>query len=373
MSNAVDETHMRRCLQLARRAEGRTAPNPAVGCVIVDRGGRVVAEGWHRGPGTLHAEADALAKLSGKARGHTLYCNLEPCHHKKNRTTEPCSSQVARAGISRLVIGMGDPIRGHAGGARFLRKQGVEVVRNVLRKQCAELNRPFVIWAKTGRPQVVVKAAVSLDGRIATRTGESQWITSASARRHGHRMRNRLDAILVGIGTVLADDPRLTVRGVRGGRDPIRIVVDSRLRTPVTAKLLPAVGSSDARTIVATTARAPATRERRLRNAGAEVWRLGSGHKVDLQALLARLGTDGVTSVLVEGGAGIHGALMDEDLADDLLLYMAPRIIGGPAPSWVAGQGAGPLAEARGFKVVQPVEMLGPDLLVRARRTPAPR
>ena len=169
----------------------------------------MVAEGWHRGPGSLHGETDALAKLDGKAPGYTLYCNLEPCHHHRNRTRRPCSQHLAEAGIGRLVIGMGDPIRGHAGGARFLQKSGVEVTRDVLRAECVELNRPFISLARLGRPLTVLKAAMSLDGKIATRTGQSQWITGPRARKHGHRLRNRLDAIMVGIGTVLADDPRL--------------------------------------------------------------------------------------------------------------------------------------------------------------------
>lgn len=381
MNPAIDERHMRRCLELARKSEGRTSPNPAVGCVIVDRRGRVVAEGWHRGPGSLHGETDALAKLGGRASGYTLYCNLEPCHHRRNRTRRPCSEHLAEAGIGRLVIGMGDPIRSHAGGARFLQKQGIEVIRNVLRAECVELNRPFITAAKHGRAMTVLKAAMSLDGKIATRTGESQWITGARARKHGHGLRNRLDAIMVGIGTVLADDPRLTVRGVRGGRDPVRVVVDSRLRTPPDASLLPANSDSRARVIIATGRDAARTRERRLQAAGADIWRIAglsddnesrraARRPIDLSELLQALAADGLNSVLVEGGAGIHGALLDADLVDDLFLYIAPKVIGGGAhsPSWAGGVGALELAAARGFRVQEPVQMLGSDLLVRARR-----
>lgn len=369
MSREVDERHMRRCLELARKAEGRTSPNPAVGCVIVDRRGRVVAEGWHKGPGTLHGETDALSKIGGKAPGYTLYCNLEPCHHHRNRTRRPCSAHLAEAGIGRLVIGTGDPIRSHAGGANFLRKRGVEVTRGVLRAECLELNRPFFTVAKHGRPLTVLKAAMTLDGKIATQTGESQWITGTRARKHGHGMRARLDAIMVGIGTVLADDPQLTVRGLRGGRDPVRVVVDSRLRTPLDARVLPANAASDARVIIAASERAPRTRERRLQQAGAEVLRMGE-RRTDMAELLCALGQAGLNSVLVEGGAGIHGALLDEDLADELALYVAPKVIGGGAasPAWVGGRGALALADARGFRVQQPIETLGSDLLIRARR-----
>lgn len=363
-----DERHMRRCIELARQSEGRTAPNPAVGCVIVDRRGRVIAEGYHRGPGTRHAEADALAKIDFKARGCTVYCNLEPCHHKRNRTRRPCSAHLADAKIARLVIGMGDPIRSHAGGARFLRSLGVTVERNVLRDACRELNRPFVTWSKKGRPLLVLKAAVSLDGKIATRTGDSQWITGESARRHVHGLRNRCDAILVGIGTVLADDPRLTVRRVRGGRDPIRIVVDSRLRTPLGARVLPANTDSAARVIIVCTERAAKTKQKRLERAGADVWRMGTGPQVDVHALAKALGDAGVLSVLVEGGAGVHGALIDSELVDEVMLYMAPIVLGGRSPSWVNGLGVSALEDALGFRFDTPVTMLGRDILLHARR-----
>lgn len=360
---------MARCIELARQAEGRTAPNPLVGCVIVDPRGQVVAEGWHRRAGEPHAEVDALARLGFKAPGCTLYCNLEPCAHRKNRRTAPCAPAVAQAGIARVVLGMGDPIRSHAGGAAWLRRQGIEVVRHVLRRECEELNRAFVTWARRGRPLIVLKAAMTLDGKIATRTGESQWITSKEARRHAHGLRDRLDAIMVGSGTVLADDPMLTARGIRGGRDPVRVVVDSRLRTPPAARLLPENSKSRARVILATTERASAAAERRLTRAGAEVWRLGKGPRVDLQALFHELARAELTSVLVEGGATLHGSLMDAGLVDELVLYIAPTVVGGGgrSPSWVAGQGIAALGQAHGFTFLGEPEKLGPDLMLRAR------
>ncbi|MCG8421578.1 MAG: bifunctional diaminohydroxyphosphoribosylaminopyrimidine deaminase/5-amino-6-(5-phosphoribosylamino)uracil reductase RibD [Proteobacteria bacterium] len=363
---ARDERLMARCIELARQGEGHTAPNPLVGCVITDPDGDVVAEGYHRRLGGLHAEAEALAAVGGKAPGCTAYVNLEPCNHRKNRRTSPCAPALAEAGIARLVIGMGDPIRSHAGGARWLARHGVEVSRNVLRDQCADLNRAFVTWAKLGRPLVVLKAGITLDGKIATQTGQSQWITGPAARRDAHRLRHCHQAIMVGIGTVLADDPRLTVRGVRGGRDPVRIVVDSRLRTPPRALVLPQNSTSRARVIIATTQRAAAARQRRLEDAGAEVWRAGGGPEVNLTGLLGRLGNDEIISVMVEGGATLHSALLDADLADEIALYMAPFAVGGASLSWVRGRGIDALAEARRFRF-DPPRQLGNDLLVVAK------
>lgn len=344
-------------------------PNPMVGCVIVDPRGQVIAEGYHRRAGTPHAEADALAALGGSATGCTAYVNLEPCNHRKNRRTGPCAPLLAEAGIARLVIGMSDPIRSHAGGAAWLARRGVEVTRGVLRDQCAELNRAFVTWAKHGRPLFVLKAAMSLDGKIATRTGDSQWITGAQARLDGHRLRDRLDAVMVGVGTVLADDPMLTVRGIEGSRDPVRIAVDSRLRTPPSARILPAHGTSPARVIIATTERASMARQRRLEDAGAQVWRLGSGPRVDMRSLAGQLAAAEITSVLVEGGATLHGALIDDGLVDELALYVAPIVIGGAgkSPAWVAGPGVATLADARQFRFIGEPRQLGPDLALRAR------
>lgn len=371
---ALDERHMTRCLDLARKAEGRTAPNPMVGCVIVDPRGRVIAEGYHRQAGAPHAEAEALARLGGRAPGCTLYCNLEPCNHRAKRRTVPCAPAVADAGIARLVIGMGDPIRSHAGGAAWLARQGVEVTRGVLRDQCAALNRAFITRARLGRPYLVLKAGMTLDGKVATATGESRWITGPEARRDAHRLRDRLDAIMVGVGTVLADDPQLTVRGIRGGRDPVRVVVDSRLRTPATARLLPAAGHSPARVIIATSGRSSRAREDRLVRAGAEVWRVGPGPRVDLPALMQRLALVEINAVLVEGGADLHAALIAADLVDELILYVAPMVMGGRGAraglGWVGGAGIELLADARRFRFTDEVRRLGEDLVLTARRFP---
>lgn len=373
---AADEHHMARCLELARHAEGRTAPNPMVGCVIVSPAGQVVAEGHHRRAGAPHAEAEALAQLGGRAPGCTMYVNLEPCNHRGKRRTVPCAPAVAEAGITRLVVGMGDPIRSHAGGAAWLARQGVSVTRGVLRDACVELNRAFITRARLGRPWFVLKAGMTLDGKVATRTGASQWITGPQARKDVHRLRDRLDAILVGVGTVLADDPRLTVRGLPGSRDPVRVVVDSRLRTPPGARLLPAQTRSRARTIIATTEDAPRAREVRLRDAGAEVWRVGRT-RVDLADLARRLAETEINAVLVEGGAELHAALIAAGLADELILYVAPLVLGGRGAraglGWAGGPGVDRLVDAARFVFCGEPRRLGEDLVISLRRATSRR
>ena len=366
---ARDEFFMRRCLQLAARAEGRTAPNPIVGCVIVDRRGKVVAEAYHRRAGQPHAEALALAKLGARAKGATMYVSLEPCNHTKARRTKPCVPAIIASGIARVVYGVGDPIASHAGGGRALRKAGIAVTKNVLAEECAAANAPFFTWAMLHRPYVLLKAGISLDGRVATATGESKWITGAAARADGHGLRNRLDAILVGVGTVLADDPALTTRDVRGGRDPIRVVVDSRLRTPTNATLLPRNGGSDARTIIATVrgphSRPTSARVRSLQARGAEIWALPRAKTgVDLRVLLETLAVAAdVRSVLVEGGASIHGSLLAAKLVDRVRLYVAPVVLGS-GPAWANAVPAPTLAAAPRLGTPRLVAHVGSDVVL---------
>ncbi len=359
---------MRRCLELARKGEGRTAPNPMVGCVIVSANGVVVAEAWHKKAGAPHAEAAALAKLGGKAVGCTMYVNLEPCAHRGSRRTAPCAPLVREAGIARLVIGMLDPIKAHSGGAAWLARHSIDVVRNVLKAESLELNRAFVTWAVKGRPLFLLKAGVTLDGKVATRTGESQRITSEASRKDVHALRHRFDAIMVGIETVRADDPMLTAR-VRSGVDPVRIVLDSRLRTPPASRLLPANTKSGARTIIATTAAAPVARENKLVAAGAEVWRLPAVRKrVSMAKLAKRLAADGITSVLVEGGAQVHAAMIRAGLADEIRLYVAPLVFGGTrAPGWIGGAGIARVAQAMRLQFIGEPERIGEDLVLTAR------
>ena len=372
----TDQMFMGRCLELARRGEGKTSPNPMVGSVIVDRRGRVVAEGYHCRLGAPHAEADALRKAGERAKGCTMYVNLEPCKHVTKRRTSPCAPRVLAAGIRRLVVGMGDPIRSHGGGALWLAKNGVEVTRGVLERECRELNRGFVMWAKRNRPFFVAKAGITLDGKIATSTGQSQWITGAKARRDAHQLRARADAIVVGIGTVLADDPQLTVRVGRGMRDPVRVVVDSNLRTPESAALLPQNSSSSARVVIATSPGASKQREQRLRAAGADVWRVGKRTKtVDLNALARSLAASQLTTVLVEGGAAIHAGFLRAGLIDEVVLYVAPMVFGdkgvGSTFGWVGDLEVKKIVDAHRFRYVGAPRYLGRDVVLTARPTNA--
>ncbi|TMQ14257.1 MAG: bifunctional diaminohydroxyphosphoribosylaminopyrimidine deaminase/5-amino-6-(5-phosphoribosylamino)uracil reductase RibD [Deltaproteobacteria bacterium] len=363
----VDRGHMARCLELAERYRGRTAPNPIVGCVIVDRTGKVIAEGAHEGPGTAHGEIAALNQLAGKAPGATLYVNLEPCNH--HGRTPPCAPVVRDAGVARVVVGIEDPIDDHRGGIAVLRRAKVPVTVGVLREECERANRPFLTWALLHRPAFTLKAAITLDGKIATVAGRSKWITGDAARADVMRLRDTHDAVLVGIGTVLADDPWLTARR-QGGRNPIRVVVDSRLRTPPEANVLR--GQHGPRTIVACGGDAPAAREAALVARGAEVWRLrthASG-RVDLSALAHRLGKAGITSVLVEGGGEIHAYMLERGLADEIVIYLAPKVVGGPAKSWVGGKGLASLTAAHRFVFDSDPVRLDGDL--RLRFVPAP-
>jgi diaminohydroxyphosphoribosylaminopyrimidine deaminase/5-amino-6-(5-phosphoribosylamino)uracil reductase len=353
---------MTRCLELAARG-GRVSPNPQVGCVIVSPRGRVLAEGWHRGPGTAHAEADALGKLRGRARGArgaTMFVNLEPCNH--HGRTPPCAPAVIASGVARVVIGALDPVRGHGGGARRIARAGIAVTRGVLAGVCEELNRGFFTVARHGRPWFTLKAAITLDGRIATRRGESRWITGAAARAGVHALRAAHDGVLVGIGTVLADDPRLTVRDAPG-TDPRRIVLDSRLRTPPTAALVQGA-------VIAGLARAPAARRRRLERAGATVLALPADRRgrVRLDALGPALAALGLSSVLVEGGGEVHAAMLGAGLADELILHVAPAILGGRqgGPAWVGGTEVSRLADAHRL-VFRSAGFSGADLVVSLR------
>jgi diaminohydroxyphosphoribosylaminopyrimidine deaminase / 5-amino-6-(5-phosphoribosylamino)uracil reductase len=362
-----DREFMARALELAEKYRGRTAPNPIVGCVIVDSRGKVIAEGAHKGPGTKHGEIVALAKLNAKAPGATLYVNLEPCTH--HGRTPPCLPVVRNSGVARVVIGTEDPMPGHGGGIEALRRAGIAVSRALV-DECDAANRPFLTWAVHKRPAFTLKAAITLDGKIATVKGQSKWITGDAARADVHHLRDTHDAVLVGVGTVLADDPWLTAR-VRGARDPMRIVLDGQLRTPPGAHLLPK--RKGPRTIIATTEDAPAAKEKALVKAGAEVWRFPArrnGH-VPLDRLVRALGDQNITSVLVEGGGEVHASFLQYGYADELVIYVAPKVVGGPAPSWVGGKGIATLASAHQLEFVGKPVQLGADLKLTAlRRSP---
>lgn len=319
--SAVDHGMMARALQLAERALWTTSPNPRVGCVLV-RDGEIVGEGWHVRAGEPHAEVHALHAAGERARGATAYVTLEPCSHYGR--TPPCAEGLIAAGVTRVVAAMEDPNPLVAGrGLAMLRAAGIETACGLLAEAAQELNIGFVSRMTRGRPWVRLKTAASLDGKTALNNGVSQWITGPDARRDGHRWRARACAILTGIGTVRDDDPRLDVREVETTRQPLRVIVDSRLETPPTARIL------QGGPVLLAAAVDDAERANLLKAAGAEILLLpNAAGKVELPALLNALAARGINEVHVEAGWKLNGSLLREGLVDELLLYMAPCLIG---------------------------------------------
>ena len=355
-----DEQMMARAISLARNGLGRTSPNPLVGAVIV-RDGRIVAEGWHRKAGTPHAEIHALNMAGELARGATVYVSLEPCAHYGR--TGPCARALVEAGVSRAVVAMTDPNPKVAGkGIAILQEAGIEVTTGVLEQEARQLNEVFLKWMTTGLPFVALKTAMTLDGKIATAAGQSQWITNEASRYETHRLRDIYDGILVGINTALADNPSLTTRLKEyQGRNPVRIVVDSRARLPLTAKL---VTDGAARTIVAVTEQAPAERVEALRSAGVEIIVAGSSNHVDMQSLMEQLGAMKISSVLVEGGGSVNFSLLQAGLVDRVYAFIAPKLVGGrDALTPVEGEGFQELDRAVELENIQ-LRQLGSDVLL---------
>jgi diaminohydroxyphosphoribosylaminopyrimidine deaminase/5-amino-6-(5-phosphoribosylamino)uracil reductase len=354
---------MRQALALARRGAGRTSPNPMVGAVIV-RGERVIGRGYHRYFGGQHAEVNALESASEDVAGATLYVTLEPCcHHGK---TPPCTDAIIRHGIGRVVIGMLDPFPEMQGKSMtLLREHGIEVTVGVLEDACRALNEAYLKHVTTGRPLVTLKFAQTLDGRIATTTRDSKWLSSEASRRLAHRLRAESDAVMIGAGTARADDPELTVRLARG-RNPLRLVLDSKLmKTPTEAKLL--AGQKDAPTLIVAARGADAARAAELCRHGAEVLfvEADAQGKVDLVHMLELLGQRGIASLLVEGGAGLITALLQQKLADRLVVFVTPRIMG----SGIEAVGELNIAEvSRTIPLsFEKVSRLGGDVVIRAR------
>lgn len=340
------EAMMRRALALARQAEGRTSPNPLVGAVLV-KDGRIVGEGYHRRAGAPHAEVEALRAAGEAARGATLYVNLEPCAHFGR--TPPCAQALIAAGVAEVYYAVPDPnplVRGK--GHAMLAQAGIKVHQGLLAEEATLLNRPFFKYITTGRPFVIAKFAMSLDGKIATRLGESRWITNAASRLQAHRLRNICDAIAVGVGTVLADNPRLTTRLPNEEvRHPLRVVLDSRGRIPTTAQVFSP--TLPGHTVLATTKHCPLAYRRRLEAQGVEVWVLpeDTSGRVDLRALLEALARREVMTLLVEGGSELLGAFVQQRLVDRVWAFIAPLLIGGhDAPGPVGGTGVAYLREA---------------------------
>jgi len=355
MENETDRKYMAQALSLAEKGRGSVSPNPMVGAVVV-REGVVVGRGYHRRAGEEHAEVAALREAGEKARGATLYVTLEPCCHYGR--TPPCTDLIREKGVKRVVAAMRDENPVVCGrGFAILESSGIEVVVGVLEKEARRLNETYLKYITTGTPFVTLKLATTLDGRIADGRGKSRWITGPAARKMVHRMRAWSDAVMVGVGTVLVDDPSLNVRDVEGD-DPLRVVVDSRLRTPSGARVL-----ADANVILAVTDSADTERVRSFERMGGRVWTLESENgRVSLSALLKRLGEREVTSVFCEGGGTLAASLLRGKLADKVIFTVAPMILGSGKPA-VDDMGVTDLGDAVRLDD-RVIETLGEDMIV---------
>ncbi len=355
---------MRRALALTRRGLGASSPNPAVGAVVVSDG-RVVGRGWHAKAGEPHAEVHALRQAGPRAKGATIYVTLEPCHHAGR--TPPCTQAVLEAGIARVVYGAADPNpRVAGGGGRFLAERGLAVTSGVLAQACQWEHRFFLTHVTTGRPHVILKTAATLDGKTATATGHSRWVTGEASRRFVHRVRGWVDAIMVGAGTALGDDPQLTCR-LPGRRNPLRVVVDSRLRLPSRAQVLDS--GQPPGCLVACLQGASPAEVQRLTEAGAQVLPLPPDRRsgVDLAALLDALGARGITSLLAEGGADLAWSLLSAGLVNEVMYFYAPKLVGGlQAPPMVGGPGVERMDQA--WRLSRPVvRRFGDDVMLWSR------
>ncbi len=363
-------------LRLARKARGCTSPNPMVGAIVV-AGKKIVGQGFHRRAGEDHAERIALQKAGKRAHGATLYVTLEPCTHT-NKKTPPCVPLVLESAVRRVVVAMRDPNPLVSGrGVRRLRREGIRVDVGCLGEAAEHLNEFYCHWIRTGQPFVVLKAAMTLDGKIATARGESQWITSEGTRSYLHRLRSQVDALIVGIGTVLRDDPQLTARRmVDGGdvlatRQPLRVILDSRLRIPLTAKVLARLrgtglkGTPGIRTLIATTSEAETSKLRRLRSLGVPVLILPyKKGRPSLRACLTHLGRMGITSVMIEGGSELNASAISTRLVNRVLLFVAPTIMGGQdAKSVIGGHSPRRLSDVLRLDELR-TRRIGRDLLI---------
>lgn len=350
------EQAMARAVELAARGLGSTAPNPVVGCVVLDAAGAVVGEGWHDGAGGPHAEVVALADAGEAARGGTAVVTLEPCRHTGR--TGPCTTALLDAGITRVVVAVPDPTETAGGGAALLRRKGVDVVEGVGREAAEHGNRVWLHAVTTGRPWVTWKLASTLDGRTAAADGTSRWITGPTAREAVHRLRAERDAVLVGAGTLRADDPHLAVRGLDGVTQPLRVVLDPRAEVPLTARVLDDV----APTLVVV---AEGTDAGRLTDAGVDVLAVPVGERgLDLAVLLTALHARGVHSVLLEGGARLAASAVAADLVDEVVAHIAPALLGAGSPV-LADAGITTITEALRLTTTD-VARLGDDVAVTA-------
>jgi diaminohydroxyphosphoribosylaminopyrimidine deaminase/5-amino-6-(5-phosphoribosylamino)uracil reductase len=356
---------MKLALKEARKGQGRTSPNPSVGAIVV-KDNAIVGKGYHKKAGLAHAEPNALQDAGSKARGATIYVTLEPCNHTGR--TPPCTQAILTAGIKRVVIGMADPNPKVTGsGAEFLASQGLEITTGILEQECCELNRPFIKHATTGLPWVIMKAGMSMDGRIAAGPGIRTAITGAESLRRVHLLRDRVDAILIGVETAIADDPSLTARlSNRQGRDPERIILDTDLRLSPGAKMLHQ--DSAAGTWIFCGPVASKKNAQALEAVGARVERVGldAVNKLDLQAVLKIIGSNQKNSVLVEGGGRVHGSFLQQGLVDEFFVFMAPIFL---------GEAGVPLVDFGGLRVgtnlpvatYMQTRRLGNDIMIHGR------
>ncbi len=352
---------MKRALDLSKKGQCLTCPNPMVGAVVV-KDGQIIGEGWHRGPGLPHAEIEALKDCRADPKGATMYVTLEPCNHYGR--TPPCSEAIIKAGIGEVIYAISDPNPAAEGGAERLRRAGVKTRTGLGRKEALELNRKFLHFCLTGRPWVIIKAAMSLDGKIATAGGESQWITNERSRKFVHKLRAEVNSVLVGSGTLLADDPQLTNRMFKAStRQPLKVLLDSKLQVTPEHRI---IGEQPEDLIVFCTAEAQLDKEEKLRSLGVRIIRQETTGMVNLEEALASLSELGVQSALVEGGSSVFTSFWELGLVNEYYLFYGPFLIGGDlAPGALRGRGIKSLAAAERLKV-ESVKKLGTDILVHA-------
>ncbi len=356
-----DRGYMRLALELASKGMGRVSPNPMVGTVIV-KGGRIIGQGYHQRYGGLHAERNALASCTESPKGAAMYVTLEPCCHFGKQP--PCVNAIIEAGISRVVVGAKDPNPLVCGkGISILRKHGIDVTEDVLSEKCEKLNEVFFHYIRSKRPFVVMKYAMTMDAKIASYTGASKWITGEEARRHVHELRNRYSAIMVGVGTVLADDPLLTCR-LEGGRNPVRIICDTRLRTPLESQMIRT--AKNVPTILATCC-GNESRYRVYQKMGCRILLAPEkGGYVDLQRLMGLLGKEGIDSILLEGGGSLNWSALEAGLVKKVVCYIAPKLLGGAeAKTPVGGKGFPSPAEGIVLKN-SIIRRLGEDFMIES-------
>ncbi len=354
------KTFMQRALDLAARGKGRTSPNPMVGAVVA-KGNKIIAEGYHKKAGTPHAEILALKKAGSKARGATLYINLEPCCHT-DKKTPPCTKSIIKAGIKKVVTAMIDPNPKVSGrGIKELKGAGIKTETGTMNAEAKKLNKAFTKFITKKTPFVILKIAQSLDGKIATAKGESKWITGEESRKFVHKLRSEVDALLVGIGTIKKDNPSLDCR-IRGCRNSYRIIVDSRLQIPLNAKVLK---HKDKRTIIATTKKASSRKINFLKKLGNNVLIIKDrAGKINLKALMKALARLDITSVMIEGGSSVNASALSSGIVDKIMFFIAPKIIGGSdAVSSVGGKSPSLLKNALTLKDVQ-MTKIGKDILI---------